>query len=53
MFLGIIYSVCWRNGFVVIEELLLESNCEKKTDICTVGFAIDFALMMTLDVALG
>ena len=39
--------------YVVIEELLPEATREEKTDICTIGFALGFALMMVLDVALG
>lgn len=39
--------------YVVIEELLPESFKDNKTDITTWGFAIGFAIMMILDVALG
>ncbi len=39
--------------YVVIEELLPEATRNEKTDICTIGFALGFALMMVLDVALG
>ncbi|MBQ6056869.1 MAG: ZIP family metal transporter [Treponema sp.] len=39
--------------YVVVEELLPEASRDDKTDICTIGFAIGFALMMVLDVALG
>jgi len=39
--------------YVVIEELIPEATREEKTDICTIGFAVGFALMMVLDVALG
>lgn len=39
--------------YVVIEELLPEASKDGKTDICTWGFAIGFAIMMVLDVALG
>ena len=39
--------------YVVIEELLPEATREEKTDICTIGFAVGFALMMVLDVALS
>lgn len=39
--------------YVVIEELLPEASSEGKTDICTLGFAAGFAVMMVLDVALG
>ena len=39
--------------FVVVEELIPESQREKNTDIATVGAMLGFALMMALDVALG
>jgi zinc transporter, ZIP family len=39
--------------FVVVEELIPEATRGEKSDICTIGFAAGFALMMVLDVALG
>lgn len=39
--------------YVVVEELIPEATRGEKTDICTIGFAAGFALMMVLDVALG
>ncbi len=39
--------------YVVIEELIPEATRDNRTDICTWGFAIGFAIMMVLDVALG
>ena len=39
--------------YVVVEELIPEATRNEKTDICTLGFAVGFALMMVLDVALG
>lgn len=39
--------------FVVIEELIPESQLNKNNDISTIGAFIGFGLMMTLDVALG
>ena len=39
--------------YVVVEELLPEASRDEKTDICTIGFSLGFALMMVLDVALG
>lgn len=39
--------------YVVVEELLPEASKDNKTDICTIGFAMGFAIMMVLDVALG
>jgi len=39
--------------YVVVEELIPEATSDEKTDLCTIGFAIGFALMMVLDVALG
>ena len=39
--------------YVVIEELIPEATRDEKTDVCTIGFAAGFALMMVLDAALG
>ena len=39
--------------YVVVEELIPESHNGKHSNIPTIGFAIGFALMMVLDVALG
>ena len=50
------YALAFAAGamiFVVVEELIPESQLEKNTDIATIGAMMGFALMMTLDVALG
>jgi ZIP family zinc transporter len=50
------YALAFAAGamiFVVIEELIPESQLEKNTDIATIGTLVGFAVMMTLDVALG
>ncbi|MGW8195009.1 MAG: ZIP family metal transporter [Desulforhopalus sp.] len=39
--------------YVVAEELIPESQAERHSDIPTIGVMVGFALMMTLDVALG
>ena len=39
--------------YVVIEELIPESQAGEHTNIGTIGAAVGFALMMVLDVALG
>ena len=39
--------------FVVVEELIPESQMDRKTDISTMGAMIGFTVMMLLDVALG
>ena len=39
--------------YVVVEELIPESQAGENTDIGTIGVALGFALMMVLDVALG
>lgn len=39
--------------YVVVEELIPESQSDKHSNMPTIGFAIGFALMMVLDVALG
>jgi ZIP family zinc transporter len=50
------YALSFAAGamiFVVVEELIPESQAEKNTDIATMGAMLGFAVMMTLDVALG
>ena len=39
--------------YVVVEELIPESQMKKHTDVATIGAMLGFAVMMTLDVALG
>jgi ZIP family zinc transporter len=39
--------------YVVIEELIPESQIERESDIATVGGMLGFAVMMTMDIALG
>lgn len=50
------YALAFAAGamiYVVVEELIPESQLESSTDIATVGAMLGFAVMMTLDVALG
>jgi len=50
------YALSFAAGamiYVVVEELIPESQLEKNTDIATIGTMVGFALMMMLDVALG
>ena len=50
------YALSFAAGamiYVVVEELIPEAQLENNTDIATMGAMIGFALMMTLDVALG
>ena len=50
------YALAFAAGamiYVVVEELIPESQLEKNTDIATIGTMFGFALMMALDVALG
>ncbi|OPZ69498.1 MAG: zinc transporter ZupT [bacterium ADurb.Bin478] len=50
------YALAFAAGamiYVVVEELIPESQLEKNTHIATIGTMLGFALMMTLDVALG
>ena len=50
------YALSFAAGamiYVVVEELIPESQLEKNTDIATIGAMMGFAVMMTLDVALG
>ena len=39
--------------YVVVEELIPETAEGKHSNLGTIGFAVGFALMMILDVALG
>jgi len=50
------YALAFAAGamiYVVVEELIPESQLEKNTDIATMGAMVGFAVMMTLDVALA
>ncbi len=50
------YALSFAAGamiYVVAEELIPESQAEKHSDVATVGLMLGFAVMMTLDVALG
>ncbi len=50
------YALSFAAGamiFVVVEELIPESQLNRNTDVATVGAMLGFAVMMTLDVALG
>ncbi len=50
------YALSFAAGamiFVVVEELIPESQLEKNTDLATISAMLGFALMMALDVALG
>jgi ZIP family zinc transporter len=50
------YSLAFAAGamiYVVVEELIPESQMMQTTKIATIGAMIGFAVMMTLDVALG
>jgi ZIP family zinc transporter len=50
------YALAFAAGamiFVVVEELIPESQQEKNSDIATYGALLGFTLMMVLDVALG
>jgi ZIP family zinc transporter len=50
------YALAFAAGamiFVVVEELIPESQIDRDTDVATIGAMLGFSLMMTLDVALG
>lgn len=50
------YALSFAAGamiFVVVEELIPESQREKNTDLATMGAMVGFTVMMLLDVALG
>ena len=50
------YALAFAAGamiFVVVEEVIPETQLDKYTDLATLGFIGGFIVMMTLDVALG
>ena len=50
------YALAFAAGamiFVVVEEVIPETQLDKYTDIATLGFIGGFIIMMMLDVALG
>ena len=50
------YALAFAAGamiFVVVEEVIPETQQDKNTDVATLGFIGGFIVMMTLDVALG
>jgi zinc transporter ZupT len=50
------YALAFAAGamiYVVVEELIPEARQEMHSDFATVGAMLGFAVMMTLDVALG
>jgi ZIP family zinc transporter len=50
------YALAFAAGamiFVVIEDIIPESQSQANTDLATMGAMIGFAVMMTLDVAFG
>jgi ZIP family zinc transporter len=50
------YALAFAAGamiYVVVEELIPESQRETLSDVATIGAMFGFAVMMTLDVALG
>ena len=49
------YALCFAAGamiFVVVEEVIPETQLDKNTDIATLGFIGGFVIMMTLDLSL-
>ncbi len=53
---GLPYLLAFAAGamiYVVVEELIPEANAGEHSNIGTISFAVGFALMMVLDVALG
>jgi ZIP family zinc transporter len=50
------YALAFAAGamiFVVVEELIPESQMGDNSDLATLGLMVGFAVMMVLDVALG
>ena len=56
LFVSIFVLLAFAAGamlYVVVEELIPSSQAGQHSNVGTIGFAIGFALMMTLDSALG
>ena len=50
------YALAYAAGammFVVVEELIPESQTNGNTDVATLGLMVGFVIMMVMDVALG
>ena len=50
------YALSFAAGamiFVVVEELIPESQTNGNTDVATLGLMLGFVIMMVMDVALG
>ncbi len=50
------YALSFAAGamiYVVVEELIPEAQTDRSADVATIGAMVGFAVMMTLDVALG
>ena len=50
------FTLAFADGamiYVVVEELIPESNEGPHSNLATIGLAIGFVLMMSLDIALG
>ena len=50
------YALAFAAGamiYVVVEEVIPETQRDKYTDVATLGFIVGFVLMMVLDVVLG
>lgn len=50
------YALSFAAGamiFVVVEELIPDSQTNGNTDVATLGLMVGFVIMMILDVALG
>ena len=50
------YALAFAAGamiYVVVEEVIPETQRDKYTDIATLGFVLGFVLMMVMDVVLG
>jgi zinc transporter, ZIP family len=50
------YALAFAAGsmiYVVVEEVIPETQRDKYTDIATLGFILGFVVMMALDVGLG
>ena len=50
---GLVQIFTCEDNRVTLQELIPEAKEGEHTNLSTIGFAIGFALMMVLDIALG
>ena len=53
LILGLLAFAAGAMMYVVVEEVIPETQRDKYTDLATLGFMVGFVVMMSLDVALS